>query len=83
MTVMEITQEQKKVIDEIIGELKCPKDFQCQKLGSDNLPRLKRAGQLLECLEQDAADCQWSVPFGFGYFCRCPLNNYIYNELKH
>jgi hypothetical protein len=80
---MEITQQQKKVIDEIIRDLKCPKEFKCQKLGPNNLPKLKRVGQLLGCLEQDAEDCPWSVPFGFGYFCRCPLNNYIYNELKH
>jgi hypothetical protein len=76
---MEITAEQQRTIDGIKRELKCPKDFKCHSRGLSNFPKLRRAGKLLVCLEQNAAECAYSIPFGFGDYCCCPLMNYLYN----
>jgi hypothetical protein len=34
-------------------------------------------GALLECLEQGRHLCPFALSFGYGHFCRCPLNNYV------
>ncbi|MDT8303985.1 MAG: hypothetical protein RQ760_21060 [Sedimentisphaerales bacterium] len=38
---MEISQEQRIQIEEIISGMECPKDFQCCKSGFENLCRAK------------------------------------------
>ena len=74
----------KKEIEKIIGGMKCPKDFKCCKPGFDVVCKAKDIGleTFLECLEEDPRSCQFSVPFGEGYFCQCPLRVYIAKKLK-
>jgi hypothetical protein len=76
---MEISEEQKKQIEEIISKKECPKDFQCYKSGFDNLCRAKifMDGNLVECFDKDASSCKFSHHFGLGYFCKCSLRRYI------
>lgn len=73
-----------KAIEEIIGEMKCPKYLKCYKLGFKNLCKAQDIGidTFLECLEENPQDCKFSLSFGFGYFCKCPLRIYIIKELK-
>jgi hypothetical protein len=75
---MEITAEQQSEIEAIKRELKCPKDFKCYKQGFVGFPRLRRAGELLECLEDNPLDCAFSTHFGGKYYCWCPLMHYIH-----
>ena len=77
---MEITTEQQKQIEAIMSNLKCPKDFRCYKQGFEGFPKLRRSGPLLECLEDNSIDCNFSVHFGGKYYCWCPLINYVYNH---
>jgi hypothetical protein len=76
---MEITQERKTQIEEIISGMECPKDFKCYKSGFEDLAKIRifRDDDLVECLEERSQLCKFSFDFGLGYFCRCPLRIYI------
>jgi len=77
-------EDHKKEIEEIIGGMKCPKDFKCYKSGFEDLCKAKDIGieLLLKCLEENPQKCLFSSPFGVGYLCQCPLRYYICNKLK-
>jgi len=47
-------EEHRKKIKEIIGEMKCPKNFTCAEAGFKNLCKAKDSGwtDYLECLEK-------------------------------
>ena len=76
---MEVTQEQKTQIEEIISGMECTKDFKCNKSGFEDLCEVKifRDGEVVECLEESSQPCKFSFHFGLGYFCKCPLRRYI------
>ena len=76
---MEIIQENKTQIEEIISGMECPKDFVCYESGFENLCKVKifQDGELVECLDESSQSCKFGFHFGLGYFCRCPLRRYI------
>ena len=80
---MEITQEHKTQIEEIISGMECPKDFKCYKSGFEDLSKIEifRDGELVECLEKHSQLCKFSFNFKYGYFCKCPLRRYIAKNL--
>lgn len=75
---------QMKMIEEIIGKMKCPKDFKCYKSGFKYLCKSKDIGlgTYLECLEKNPRDCPFSLSFGYNYLCRCSLRIYISKEME-
>lgn len=77
-------QGHQKEIEEIIGQLKCPKDFECYKSGFKVLCKAVDVGveSFLECLEERPFKCKFSVAFGGLYYCQCPLRVYIAKKLK-
>jgi hypothetical protein len=77
-------KDSKKPIEEIIGGMKCPKDFNCYKSGFENLCKAEDIGleRFLECLEEDWQDCHFSFRFGYLTVCECPLRVYIAKTLK-
>lgn len=77
-------QDSDKQIEEIIGQMKCPKDFRCWKSGLEVLCKARDIGQesFLECLEENPQECKFPLSFGYSYFCQCPLRVYIAKELK-
>jgi hypothetical protein len=81
---MGIDQKQKEEIGKIIAHFKCPKDFKCYKSGLENLCKAKDGGLegYVDCLDKDPQNCIFVVPFGGGYFCRCPIRVYIAKKLK-
>ena len=81
---MTIDEELEKEIAEIIGDLKCTKNFKCYRSGFENLCKAKDFGNrfLLECLEEIPEECKFSVVFGRSYFCQCPLRVYIAKKMK-
>ena len=70
-------------IKEIIGDLNCPKNFKCAKHGFKHLCKGKDAGldNFLECLDEDASNCAFSVSYGKSCYCKCPLRVYPAKEL--
>ena len=79
MFTIQITQEHKTKIEEIIKNMECPKDFQCYKSEFKDLCQIQifRDGELIECLDKGFNTCRHSFVFGRGYFCKCLLRKYI------
>jgi hypothetical protein len=73
-----------KGIEEIIAELRCEKDFICYKSGYEILCRAIDIPfeSYYACLEENARDCKFAVPFGGNNLCECPLRIYIAKKLK-
>jgi hypothetical protein len=69
-----------KQIERIIGQIKCPKGFECYKSGFENLCKAEDIGlnNFLLCLEERAlAQCLFSVSLGGRTYCECPVRVYI------
>ena len=81
---MELTQEQRKEIEEIASGVNCLKDFECYKSEPEKLCKVRDFGleEYLDCLEETAQECEFSLSFGNGYFCTCPVRIYIAKNLK-
>jgi hypothetical protein len=74
-----------KELQEIIGELECPKDFKCYKSGFEVLCKAKSIGVgdglFLVCFEKYPQTCKF-LNLERGYVCECPLRIYIAKKLK-
>jgi len=83
--IHEINDQQvvKKII-QIIGRMKCPKDFKCAKHGFEKLCLAKDCGMddYLECFDDDPLPCKFVLKFGDQFFCQCPLRVYIAKNLE-
>ncbi len=75
--------ELKRKIEEIIGQMECPKDFRCARNGFETLCEAKDCGVagLIYCLEDNPMLCKFALPFGFTYVCRCPLRAIIARKI--
>jgi hypothetical protein len=78
-------QDRKIDVEQIMGQLKCPKDFQCCMSGFKDLCRARSFGlvedSLLVCLEKHPRTCKF-LALERGYLCECPLRIYIARKLK-
>ena len=74
---MDLTPEQQQQLQAIKDKMNCPNDFRCEKSGFTVCGKVRRVGELLECFEVDRNLCPFALPFGYGHYCRCPLNNYV------
>jgi hypothetical protein len=81
---MTFDEELEKGIAEIIGDLKCSKDFKCYRSGFENLCKAKDFGAelFLECLEENPEECKFSSHWKTFWLCDCPLRVYIAKKLK-
>jgi hypothetical protein len=72
-------QEKTAEIDRIRDSVCCSKGFPCCDVGFALAGKVKviAGGKLLDCLEADVPTCRLALPFGDGFFCRCPLRKYI------
>ncbi|MHC4195852.1 MAG: hypothetical protein ACYSYU_06770 [Planctomycetota bacterium] len=77
-------EKDKKAIEEILGRMQCPKNFKCAESNFEVLCKAKDIGMEshLECLEPNRPRCKFSLPFGYSYFCTCPLRVYLSKKLK-
>ncbi len=77
-------EDVRKTIEEIIGQMQCPKNFKCAESGFNDLCEAEDLGMehYLKCLEPEPSDCKFALPFGSGYFCQCPLRVYLSKKLK-
>lgn len=74
---MELSQEHKDRIEEIMAGMQCPRGFKCREHSFTDFPKIQRVGTLLECHEVSIKNCYFAMPFGYGRFCRCPLLAYV------
>ena len=81
---MEVDIEHKRQIEQIIRGMKCQKNFTCYKSRFTELCEAKDIGMqtFIECLDESSLGCNFSLPFGSKYFCKCPLRIYVSKKLK-
>lgn len=81
---MTLDEEIEKGIAKIVGGLKCPKDFKCCRSSFETLCQAEDIGldSYLECLEKNPRECTFSLSFGDGHFCKCPLRVYLAKNLE-
>jgi len=81
---MEVTEEQRQEIDKIASGINCPKNFECYKSGLGKVCKTRDFGlsQYLDCLQEEPHACEYSLSFGNGYFCTCPVQLYIAKNLS-
>lgn len=81
---MKIEETVEDAIKDIMGQMDCPKDFECVRSKFENLCQAKDFGlkNYIECLEADPQRCDLALSFGETYFCRCPMRVYISKTLK-
>ena len=80
---MELTEQQQEKIKEIMAAMECQKDFRCYKAGLDSLCKATDIGMenYVNCLYEKQISCEFRVPYGSSFFCRCPLRVYIAKNL--
>jgi hypothetical protein len=79
----DLEEYHKKNIEDLI-EKQTTEDFKCYDLGTGVLCNGKDIGleSFILCLEKRPEKCNFSFPFGTGFFCKCPLRIYIAKEFK-
>ncbi len=62
--------------------MECDKNFACVRNEFANVSRTKRfADEFFTCVEKEPWNCSYSQPFGYSYFCTCPLFTYMAKQL--
>ena len=72
-----------KIVVGFMGDLKCPKDFQCYNRKYEELCKTEYFGEtkVLLCLAEEPRSCIFSLSFKDAFYCQCPLRNYIADEV--
>ena len=70
-------------IKELVGEMSCPKDFQCVESGFLRLCEAEDVGSdhFMRCMETDSLACQFAAPCRGAVYCECPLRVFICRKL--
>ena len=76
---MEIAQEDRQQIEDIIKGMDCPRAFECYRSDFENLGEVGIVGdfKMIACIEERGHTCEFGFSFGLGVNCQCPLRNYI------
>jgi hypothetical protein len=71
-------------VTEIIGGLRCPKNYHCYRTNYKELCKAEFLGKLkvVHCLEEDSQGCIFSLLYKDAYYCQCPLRNYIAEKIE-
>jgi len=66
-------------LEEIKQGTTCPKGFPCEESDFKRICRARHIGMesFVECLEENPRACPFVMPFGDGYFCKCPLRVFV------
>lgn len=66
-------------LEQIRQGMSCPKAFPCAEPGFEDVCRARHIGMesFVECLEEDPRACPYVMPFGEGYFCKCPMRVFL------
>ena len=87
---MQIPKEKLSEIEELKSVTDCPKEFSCLngKLCKDCYAYRLIGAEMIECkIENSKAQdfflnqCDFRIPFGDGFFCKCPMRVYLLKNL--
>ena len=76
--------DSKAKIEGVMEAMRCPDNFKCVKGDAEQLCKAEDYGNAnyVKCLEKKASRCVFSIPFGVGGYCKCPLRVYLCKELQ-
>jgi len=76
--------EVKKKIEKIMSQMECPEKFKCAESNFEILCKAKDNGleNYIDCLEDVPSICSFSLSFGYGYLCTCPLRVFLAKRLN-
>ena len=76
-------EEDRKKIEQLMGEIECPKDFMCLRENLDRLCQVRKfeSNEHLECLEKNPEQCPFAVPFINRHICICQMRMFIIQKL--
>ncbi|MCJ7692006.1 MAG: hypothetical protein MUO22_01150 [Sedimentisphaerales bacterium] len=81
---MKLKEEERKQLKEIMSEMSCERNFECYKCKFENCcdgklvgeDFVKCEGSNSKCSEEKRRNCDFSISFGYGFVCRCPIRIY-------
>ena len=81
---MDVPREHIKQVKQIIRGMSCRKNFKCYTSDFEDLCKARDLGMenFLECHEKESEPCEFSFPFGKGFFCKCPLRYFVAKNLE-
>ncbi|MHC4477002.1 MAG: hypothetical protein ACYTEL_15255 [Planctomycetota bacterium] len=81
---MIVAETSRSQIEDVMSEVGCQKDFGCYRSGFETVCRVRNhgPGEFLECLDEDARNCQFSLFFGDAVSCLCPVRIFVTTELN-
>ena len=86
---MQITQEQKQRMEEIMADMpahgiNCRRNFQCYRSSLENLCKVEGIGAFdtIECDAKDASCCGLSFAAAGKRYCKCPMRRYIAGHFR-
>lgn len=77
-------EEHRQMIEEIIGNMSCPKKFKCAESGFAQLCKARDFGveSYLDCLDESRSVCKFALPFADIFLCQCPLRIFLAKKLR-
>jgi hypothetical protein len=82
-----VDKSKEDLIQKLMSQTHCDNEFRCLKPGCQKLcgAKIIDEGQLVDCsqnhcgacIREDPGKCKYGTPFGFGYFCICPMRIYL------
>jgi len=80
-------QEQRAKLEKLMNGRRCEKNFHCMQDGFKELCKAKfiASGKLVECGSEcpsleEGESCEFRMPFGDTYYCKCPVRKHILKE---
>ena len=75
-------RQENNLIEKLETKFHCPKDFKCYRSRFAGLCNAKvlNSGKYLECIDDDAPNCIFSLLQNNLYLCKCPLRIYLAKE---
>lgn len=72
-------------LEKLKQEMECPYNFACCESNFKNLCQGESiAESYIKCDDKNCfpAKCDFSISFGYSYFCKCPIRVMVCKELK-
>ena len=70
-------------VKKVLGDHRCNKNLKCARGGLAELCKAREIGSdlFMVCLEEDP-NCSFTISFGHGFMCKCPVRVYLSKEFK-
>ena len=79
-----MNQTHGKALREISKNIHCSKKLICLTSELKNLCKAEDIGleKRIKCLDDTPQKCDFTIPFGSGFYCKCPVRVYVAKNFK-